>query len=175
MDVGYYGNWPSIVFDEESGYSRIGDADENKNTICCRGVNPKAAWNWEVSNNNSNPLYVYDYGDAYKLCISTHTTLKIGETNYDVSPTNGIENLENIILYDFGLKARAITHQYGVSFKSFKIYDEDTLILDLIPVKNKQTQELGMYDRVKRKFLIDADPEAKGSGFVAGPVIGDLQ
>ena len=62
-----------------------------------------------------------------------------------------------------------------VSFKSFKIYDEDTLILDLIPVRNKQTQELGMYDRVKRKFLIDADPEAKGSGFVAGPVIGDLQ
>ena len=175
MDVGYYGNWPSIVFDEQYGYSYIGDADKNKNTICCRGVNPKAAWNWEVSNNNSNPLYVYDYGYAYKLCISTHTTLKIGETNYDVSPTNGIENLENIILYDFGLKARAITHEYGVSFKSFKIYDEDTLILDLIPVRNKQTQELGMYDRVKRKFLIDADPEAKGSGFVAGPVIGDLQ
>ena len=48
---------------------------------------------------------------------------------------------------------------------SFKIWDNGTLVRELVPVKNTITNSAGLYDRVEKKFY----PNLGSGSFTAGP------
>lgn len=170
-DAVVYGNWRGVQHDAND-YSSLPSQYANDNTICYWGINPKAAWWGEFSNNNkgSSGYELVGLSTEKVVAVSTHESITLDGTTYNMKTDVGTENTANIILYDYGLNARS-HHDAQVKIYYFKIYDSDVLILDLIPARNKATQELGMYDKVSGKFLTDADPDAKGSGFTAGPVL----
>lgn len=63
----------------------------------------------------------------------------------------------------------AITSSPNAKMKlyAFKMYDKNELVRDMIPVKRKSDNAIGLYDKVTKKFYANA-----GTGtFTAGPVI----
>lgn len=74
-------------------------------------------------------------------------------------PNNTIkESKENLFLYDKGL------YQAKAKYYYFKIWDNDILIRDFIPVRRVSDLEIGLFDRVENKFYTSPN----GNKFIGG-------
>ena len=74
----------------------------------------------------------------------------------------------NYNLYIFaGNHANTVYYQATMKLTYFKIYDEDILVRDFIPVKRKSDDVICLYDKVSKEFFTN-----QGTGdFIAGPEI----
>lgn len=74
----------------------------------------------------------------------------------------------NYSLYLFcGNSAGTLEHYAYMRLYSCKIYNDDALVRDYIPVKRTRDSAIGLYDRVRRIF----SPSATSKSFIAGTVI----
>lgn len=121
--------------------------------------------------------YTYlDYGNGNSNRISTSfitSTTDPYEIEYGNRYLKNLEN-DNIVMSDssvsFTQKQRTIhinsTNDYGIIYY-VKIYKNNTLVRDLIPVKRKSDLVICMYDRVNNEFLENAGTDT----FIAGPIL----
>ena len=90
---------------------------------------------------------VYSTSGNKLTCVANDETSV--STHYDGSIING----QNI--YIFGLNRQGIIDEQGSGYNlySFKMYDNNVLIRDFVPVQNINTGEIGLYDLVTEKLF----------------------
>ena len=75
----------------------------------------------------------------------------------------------NLYLFACNTADTTISYSSGVRFRNYRIYDNTTLVHDLLPAKRDSDNELGFYDLVSGAFLTNS-----GTGdFVAGNPVSD--
>lgn len=86
--------------------------------------------------------------DSFHTFVLTKTSLTIdGVTTTNNNPPVGTANTKNIILFNRGAGSYANTRDIGMRCYYFRIYDNDVLVRDLIPVLDNSGIP-AMYDRI---------------------------
>ena len=105
---------------------------------------------WEIDWNKNVMNYKINGGDILRYVFSAQTFSEQTQLRLFVLSRGG------------KVQARS-----QIKIYYFKLYDNNVLIYDFIPVKRNSDNEIGMYDTVTRTFFANA-----GTGtFVAGPVV----
>lgn len=126
----------------------------------------------------SGDTFCLDYGNESAGVVSNASDeahvieIAYGEQKADgeiISNTTGnfiSSGVSNYPLWIFDCNNRGSTERRSsIRLYSFKIYENDLLVMDLIPIKVKSSNVICLYDKVNHRFLYNA-----GSGtFIAGP------
>lgn len=82
----------------------------------------------------------------------------------------GVDTMTDVTIHIFTCKRKdgTVNSKFGIFYLySFKIYNNDILVQDLIPVKRKSDNKICMYDKVSNTYFLN-----QGTGeFIAGPEI----
>ena len=139
--------------------------------------------NFGANSNQQNTLYFWtdkNYGiSGVKVFSHTYTSV-LGRTNlivqngsytfHDITNTCAIktgENLNNMVL--MGTYSNNIMkpfNRYNICTYSFKVYEEEILVISLIPAKNKEGI-IGLYDIINNKFYKNNGTQ----NFIAGGIV----
>ena len=117
-----------------------------------------------------------DYGTSQVFLSSAprHGSIHIDKNGSNVS-VGGVSATNSSQTFDAGYSLYLLAVNTAGSTTTFakvrliaaKVYDNGTLVRDLVPVRRQSDQELGLYDRVYQKFYGNS-----GTGdFVAGPPV----
>lgn len=109
-----------------------------------------------------NVIINYEDRKVYTM-DSKNAVFSIDNTQYNV--TNGLEsNWGNTTLALFARKHPTQINAYAVGrIYSVKVYENDVLIADYVPVLNNNTNKYGLYDLVAEEFK-----DNSGSGIITG-------
>lgn len=147
-------------------------ADLNTFCIYYHGVgNPKyIRCDYDTTTNEAAQVNITNSTGMYYINKNKNvTTIKDLVLNTTLTNTLTYNNFENnLAIYIFSRnnngEAQAFTSYY---LYYFKIYDNDVLVRDFIPVQRKSDSEVCLYDKVSNTFFIN-----QGTGaFIAGPEI----
>jgi hypothetical protein len=117
--------------------------------------------NTNTRSGNGDARYKYELNKIYSVEIE-HLKAKINNESFTINNIQGQTNNNSIILFG-GVQT---TDKYSkICLYSFKIYNNNTLIRDFVPVRRLSNGEIGMYDTVTKTFF---DNLGTGS-FIAGP------
>lgn len=119
---------------------------------------------WHYSSGNGG-IYSAPW-DGIQEIVFNNENKKIVRNGTEVAETSGTCEVTDS-LYIFRRGIQGDTENCVARIYYFKVYDRVTneLVRDFIPVKMKDTGEVGLYDKVEEKFY-----QNKGTGtFVAGP------
>lgn len=142
-----------------------------QNLFCCRN-----------STYNSRTLFITDltgfrndqnynqFNISKSLTLDTIYNLSSSQTEFKINnivlqtyPEDSGIDLDKPLILLSAYDATTTIVNYNYSFKgkiyNYKIYDNDVLIRDYIPVKRKSDEVLGLYDMISNKFFIN-----KGTG-----------
>ena len=97
-----------------------------------------------------------DKNKIYEVTDDDITLLNTYNTSTFTTPTNAVLFAER--------QSNNITHKSAIQLYYFKLYDNDTLIMDLIPVKRIEDNEVCLYDLVSEQFYTNKGTE----NFIAG-------
>lgn len=120
-----------------------------------------------LSTDDTSPISETADITFYKGKLYVNGALKITIVNTETDPSFALTRP----LYIFatnraGSPVKDNQGVYNAKISYFKIYENDTLICDLIPVRRKSDNVIGMYDKVTNEFFMN-----NGTGsFMAGPV-----
>lgn len=108
----------------------------------------------------------YVVGTKYEMEI-TRGTLVINGTTQSFTNTGSVDQLENFLIGTFNNGTTPYTKGFVGYIHECKLYSNDVLIRDFIPVKRISDNVVGMYDIITETFFTNA-----GTGvFVAGTTV----
>lgn len=145
----------------------LGLRESNLNFLFCINENSIFGGDYKTQSNLNIPNKTFDFTERNNL------KTKINNNKYELY-INDIKEKEvaiqdfsstiNMYMFAFNWDGEATTRAAKFKFYKCKIYDNDLLIRDFIPVKRKVDNVIGMYDLVESKFY-----ENNGTGnFVSG-------
>lgn len=145
----------------------LGLRESNFNFLFCINENSIFGGDYKIQSNLNIPNKTFDFTERNNL------KTKINNNKYELY-INDIKEKEvaiqdfsstiNMYMFAFNWDGEATTRAAKFKFYKCKIYDNDLLIRDFIPVKRKVDNVIGMYDLVEGKFY-----ENNGTGnFVSG-------
>jgi hypothetical protein len=115
----------------------------NNVAYCCCGGSYYSALNWQLSMNTKyHVLFEHNVG------ITVDGTLKNGFTNAYSYTCNKTD-------YIFALNEGSVLEKINMKLYSFKIKEDNNLILDLVPVLDSNSTPC-MYDKVSKTFFYNA-------------------
>lgn len=133
----------------------LGSREDNLNFTMCINDNNEFGGDYKTQSNLNLTNKTFDWtqknniktkinNNMYELYINDikEKELAIQEFSYTV----------NLFLFGFYMNGSVTTRGAKFRFYKCKIYDDDKLIRDFIPVKRKVDNVIGMYDLVERKF-----------------------
>lgn len=129
-------------------------------------VSNTGAFRLDWANGNSTTTFAYTVGTKYDMEI-TRGTVIINGTEKDYSNTSSIDQFGNFLIGNFSNGTTPYTSGFVGYIHECKLYSNDVLIRDFIPVKRISDNVVGMYDIVTETFFTNA-----GTGvFVAGTTV----
>lgn len=133
----------------------LGSREDGLNFTMCINDDNKFGGDYKVQSNLNLPNETFDW--TQKNNIKT----KINNNKYELY-INDVKEKEvaiqdfsytaNLYLFGFYMNGSVTTRGAKFRFYKCKIYDDDILIRDFIPVKRKVDNVIGMYDLVEGKF-----------------------
>jgi len=153
-----------ITFQNNStsiGYARLfGCWDKQNLEVVTNNTSPASYY--FVGYNNNAVLYALDARNEFKTFTMTSNRKVEYNGQVVVSAISNYTTNMNIEIF------RGFNRYGAYMLKSFKIYESDVLVLNLIPVKRRSDNVVCLYDLISKTYYTN-----KGSGsFTAGPVKG---
>ena len=109
-----------------------------------------------------------NFNTKYKIDIDPTRGITVNNTLYSIIYKSSITSSYNAYIFGFNTN-NSINETVNMKLYSFKIYNDNNLVRDFIPVKRKSDNVLGLFDKVNNGFYTNA-----GTGnFIAGPSIYD--
>lgn len=103
--------------------------------------------------------------------IDTFSDFTVNDVNYKKQPVMYNDYVGKRTVYVFATNRGDSTwYSQNVINKAFKIYHNETLVLNLVPVRRISDDEIGMYDTVTATFFSNQGP----GKFIAGPTTGAI-
>ncbi|MFQ6760105.1 MAG: hypothetical protein ACLRFM_01745 [Alphaproteobacteria bacterium] len=162
-----------------SSVEHIMFGETSSNWVTMVGINQSKAG----SRSNVVPYIKYD-GVACSLAQQTNGILKLtpaglyfnGDLVYSKIPDSFGAETYSIYLFAVNYKGTASSIAAGVSsdftkyrLENFKVWNNNTLVRDMVPVRRNSDNELGMYDLVSGTFFGNA--ASSGDDFTPGPIV----
>ena len=141
-----------------------GSGAGNKATVSASKIAKNTLYNLEytITNDSSRTFSVNGKNATANLTIASTQSIK-SVVSYKLF-TNGCRGNGTNQTNEFTCSGAGNT-PVPIQMHYVKLYDNGVLVLDLIPVRNKNTNELGMLNKVNGEFYTNA-----GTGtFIAGP------
>ena len=143
--------------------------------ITWSGVNGYCQWSSEILTLNTRCTVKVEYdGSTFTQKIYVNGVLNTTNNWSDYNATNskiGVLRMgsDNNSWWSTQQQQPSGGYVQAGRLYSYKMYKNNTLVLDLIPVKRRSDNVVGMYNKVDNKFLSSAGSDP----FYAGPVIFD--
>ena len=170
VDVQTLGEWQLIVttYERRTGVNKPGDIGYGVVNFTSPGSRLSVGKYYDAGGGEVRTWWYYTNsyttGDFQDHCVwnySTYSSSNIGIGTMDGAiPTNDeiciFQGRTDVILY------------------WMKIYDDTTMIADLVPVRNMTTNEIGLYNRVTDTFLPITVPSSSGNSLIGGTATGEI-
>ena len=133
-------------------------------------INGAGAWAYAFKDGSGNWVSTNVKADTNKHNIRFNIPLgqfTIDNNSYSIASSTRTKSTQNNILIMYATPSDSGEKIGKMKLYAFKMYDKNELVRDMIPVKRKSDNAIGLYDKVTKKFYGNA-----GTGtFTAGPVI----
>lgn len=133
-------------------------------------INGAGAWAYSFKDGSGNWVSTNVTADTNKHNIRFNIPLGqflIDNNSYSIASSTRTKSTQNNFLIMYATPSDSGEKIGKMKLYAFKMYDKNELVRDMIPVKRKSDNAIGMYDKVTKKFYANA-----GTGtFTAGPVI----